>query len=357
MPDYSVYEGNGIFITWEPMATGPVSHYFLKRSENLNGTFEGVATVAFPLDNYIDRDGGLDSYYIVEERNASDVVVAEHKPMWGDELVLRAAVAQEINWLLFINVYRERLLFVDDKRTRAKITAWGAMNYRPRPRIYISAPQDDGDREPYYIIPQVGTRDLLTQVDFEPDGYTWSETQTADYAEFEWFADYNGYIYFVDSNDVPVEVKRADNVYIDYTFQAVSPHEINNAIYLAACEIVAQAGVDKGYLGGIPNDIGNIPRRWDAAIVDGAAYRLLRKVALSLNHHERRLALRDWQVDNDDPAKRLMEMAKEYGDRFKDEKEAIKVEKYPNTLLVVGTEYQLPGQRNRFFRMNFAASQ
>jgi len=62
-------------------------------------------------------------------------------------------------------------------------------------------------------------------------------------------------------------------------------------------------------------------------------------------------------VEGDDPARRLLEMAKEYGDRFKDEKEALRIEKYPDTLMVVGQEYMLPGARSRFFRMSFASSQ
>lgn len=357
MPDYDVFEGYGMMVVWESEATGPVDHVYIKRSEYLDGTFEGIATVAFPQDYYVDRDGKLDSFYIIEERNASDVIVATHKPLWGDELMLRSAVAQELNWLLRIPVYRERLIFVDDQRTKAKITAWGSMNnYKPQPRIYISAVQDEGDREPYYVIPQRGTRNLATQIEFENDGITWSGTQTADYAEFEWYADYNGYIYFVDSNNDPISVKRADNVLIDYTFQAVSPRDINVAIYLAACEIVAQPGVNKGYIVNA-NQIGNIPRPWDAALVDGAAYRILRKLALSLNQRERMLAFRDWQVDGDDPAKRLLDMAKEYGDKFKDEKELLTKYEYPQTVLVIGQEYMLPGQRNRFFRMNFAATQ
>ena len=154
MPDYDIFEGNGIYITWESEATGPVDHIYIKTSQYLDGTFSGIATVAFPQDYYVDQGGKLDSFYIIEERNASDVIVATHKPLWGDELMLRSAVAQELNWLLRIPVYRERLLFVNDQRTRAKITAWGAMNnYKPQPRIYISAVQDDGDHEPYYVIP------------------------------------------------------------------------------------------------------------------------------------------------------------------------------------------------------------
>jgi len=358
MADYSSYEGNGIFVQWQPEATtGTVSHYYLSTSQYLNGTFSGIASVAFPTDFYVDQGGKLDSFYIVEERDVSDNILATHQPLWGDELMLRASLAYELSWLLRVPVYRERLLFVDDARTKARITAWGSMNYFPRPRIYISTVQNDGDREPYQLIPQRGTTNLGTQIEFESDGFTWSGSQTAEYASFEWYADYNGYIYFVDSSGDPISVERADNVFIDYTFQAISPHEMNNAIYLAACEIIAQPGVDKSGRVNGPTDIGNLPRRWDAALVDGAAYRLLRRLALSLNQAERRLAFRDWQTENDDPAKRILDMAAPYGDRFKEEKELITKEEYPSTVLVIGQEYMLPGQRNRFFRMSFAASQ
>jgi hypothetical protein len=198
---------------------------------------------------------------------------------------------------------------------------------------------------------------VATQIEMENDGFTWSGTQTAEYASFEWYADYNGYIYFVDSSGAPVSVKREDNVLIDYTFQAISPHEMNDAIYLAACEIITQPGVDKTGRCNGPTDIGNLPRRWDAALVDGAAYRLLRRLALSLNQIERKLPFRDWQVEGDDPARRILEQAKEYGDRFKEEKEAITKEEYPRPNIIVGQEMMLPGQRNRFFRMSFAATQ
>jgi len=358
MADYTNYEGNGIFISWQPISTdlSAIDHCSIKRSGYQNGTYEEITTIDFPQDYYVDGDGSLDSYYIIEERNASDIVLATHHPLWGDELMLRSSVAYELSWLLNVPVYQERLSFANDQRTKAKITAWGSINYWPRPKVYITGTQNDGDREPYILIPQKGATNIDTQIDFADDGVTWADTQTPDYDELEWYPDYNGYIYFVDTDGNPVSIKRADEVLIDYTFKAVSTTEINNAIYTTACDITAQAGVDKSYSAN-PGTIGNIPRYWDAALVDGAAYRILRRMALSLNQTERKLPFRDWSSDGDDPARRMLEMAKEYGEKFALEKKEIATAKYPNIRIIVGQEMQMPGARNRFFRMSFAATQ
>lgn len=342
------FEGaQGVYLTWDYLASTAPSHFYVKRSDYIQGTYTGVATVAYPINEYVDEAGSLESYYIVEERNVSDVVIATHQPMWGDELMLRASLAYELDWLLRVPVYRERLIFTNDERTEAYVAAWGPMNYWPRPRVYLSAKQTDGDREPFLVVPQRGFTNVINEG---------TET-SADYASFEWYNDYNNRIHFVDSGGNPISVKEYDDVFMDYTFQAITPREMNDAIYLAACEIVAQPGVDKGIVGSAPREIGNLPRYWDAALIDGAAYRILRRVALSLNQQERKIVFRDWQVEGDDPARRIAEMAKEYGDKFKDEKEAIRIEKYPDTQMVVGQEYQLPGARSRFFRMSFASSQ
>lgn len=341
------FEGaQGVYLTWDYLSSTAPSHFYIKRSDYIQGTYTGVATVAYPINEFVDENGGLESYYIVEERNGSDTVIATHQPMWGDELMLRASLAYELDWLLRVPVYRERLVFVDDERTEAYVAAWGPMNYWPRPRLYLSAAQTDGDREPFLVVPQRGMSSITNVA-----GVT-----AANYASFEWYNDYNNHIHFVDTAGTPIQVEQYDDVFMDYTFQAITPREMNDAIYLAACEIVAQPGIDKGYIAG-PRDIGTLPRRWDAALIDGAAYRILRRVALSLNQQERKIVFRDWQVEGDDPAKRMLEMAKEYADRFKDEKEAIRIEQYPDTQMVVGQEYQLPGARNRFFRMSFASSQ
>jgi len=342
------FEGaQGVYITWDYMSASAPSYYYIKRSDYIQGTYTGVATVAYPINEYVDEAGSLESYYIVEELDSGGTVIATHQPMWGDEMMLRASLAYELDWLLRVPVYRERLIFTNDERTEAHVAAWGPMNYWPRPRVYLSAKQTDGDREPFLVVPQRGFANVINEG---------TET-TPDYVSFEWYNDYNNHIHFVDTAGAPVSVKEYDDVFMDYTFQAITPREMNDTIYLAACEIVAQPGVNKGFIGSAPRQIGDIPRWWDGALIDGAAYRILRRVALSLNQQERKIVFRDWQVDGDDPARRMLEMAKEYADRFKDEKEAIKFAEYPTTEMVVGQEYMLPGARSRFFRMSFASSQ
>ena len=341
------YEGaDGVYLTWDRIDdSGTVDHYSITRSTHIDGTYSDVTTVDFPENEYVDTEGDINDYYIIIEEDSSDNVLATHSPIWGQELLLRSSVAYEMRWLLETPVFREQPLFTNDERTKARTAAWGSWNYFPRPELYISAKVADGERSALKLISEVGVSGLDnvgSAADDYPNG-------------LKWYSDYNNNIFFVQSDGVtPQSIAWHDDIQVNYWFQAISTREINDAIYLAACAIVSQPGVDKSYIAS-PRNIGGIPYRWDAAILNGAAYFLYRRLAMWLNSRYRRLVhLEPWQEGEDsfDPS-RVMDMAKTYKEAFDEDKENITKEKYPTIGVISTPEFQMPGSRSRFFRLAF----
>jgi len=342
------YEGaDGIYLTWDRMDfSGDVDHYRITRSTHIDGTYSLVTTVEFPENEYIDTDGDISDYYIITEEKSDDTVLATHYPIWGEELLLRSSVAYEMRWLLETPVFRENPIFTNDERTKARTMAWGSWDYWPRPELYISMKVSDGERSALKMIPMRGTSGLDnvgTTDDDYPDG-------------LEWYCDYNNNIFFVQSDGVtPQGIAWHDVIEINYWFHAITDREINDAIYLAACEVVAQPGVDKTNRVTGPRNIGSLPRRWDAALLNGASYFLYRRLAMWLNSRYRRLVHLEPGVEGDDAfdPSRILDMAKSYKEAFDENKEQIKTETYPTIGVISTPEYQLPGQRQRFFRLAF----
>ncbi len=339
------YEGaDGVYISWDRMDTsGDVDHYRITRSTHIDGTYEDVTTVDFPANEYVDTEGDISNYYVILEEKADNTVLATHMPTWGEELLLRASVAYQLSWLLRTYVFRERPIFTNDARTKARTMSWGSWNYEPEPELYISAKVADGERSPLMLLPKRGTAGLDnvgTSADDYPNG-------------LEWYSDYNSNIYFVQSDgSTPQSIAWHDDIQVNYEFRAISTREINNAIYLAACDIVAQPGVDKTNRVSSPRNIGSLPYRWDGALTSGACYYILRAFAVSLNNKLRKQPFYD-PDSNPDPASKMMEQAKQFKDDFDKAKEMIRIEKYPTIGVISTPEYQLPGQRQRFFRLAF----
>jgi hypothetical protein len=325
--------------------SGDVDHYGISRSTHIDGTYTAVTTVDFPENEYVDTTGDISDYYIITEEEADDTVLATHYPIWGEELLLRSSVAYEMRWLMETPVFREIPLFTNDGRTKARTMAWGSWDYFPRPELYISMKATDGDRSALKMIPQRGTTGLDnvgTTADDYPNG-------------LEWYADYNNNIFFVQTDGVtPQAIAWHDEIEINYWFHAVSDREINDAIYLAACGIVSQPGVDNSLVAG-PRSIGSLPRRWDFTLLNGAAYILYRRLAMWLNSRYRRLVHLEPGVEGDDSydPSRILDMAKTYKEAYDEGKELITKEKYPSLAVVSTPEYQLPGSRQRFFRLSF----
>jgi len=244
-------------------------------------------------------------------------------------------------------VYQEDLRFINEDRTIGYVASWGPWCYFERPRVYITrAPITSsftpGSKAAYMILPQKGTTNLVTQVN--PSGVT-----VKNYNSIEWYPDYNGRIYFVDKYGVPVSIDWYDSILVDYQFQAFTTRELNDALWLAAGELISRPGI--GTDGRVENyaTIGDFPRRWDFALVAGASYWLLRRLSIMLLQRERRLVF----VDEDGKAPDITSLLGEYKKQFDTAVEKIALAERPSIRANVTPEYYLPGQRARFFRMAF----
>jgi hypothetical protein len=349
---YSLLEGSGVYITWDRMYTGatPVDHYRILYSSHRDGTYTSIDTVDWPENEYIDQTDTADiqNYYKIQEEDAANNVLASSQPLWGEELLLRASLAFEMDAFLRVPVYGEELHFINEQRTIGYTASWGPWCYFERPRVYISrAPMggsgfQPGAKDAYMILPQKGTTNLITQVD--PSGGT-----VKSYSSLEWYADYNGRIYFIDSLGAPVSIDWYDSIFVDYYFQAFTTRELNDALFLAAGEIISRPGISQDSRVENYGSIGDFPRRWDFALVAGASYWLLRRLATMLLQRERRLVF----LDPDGKIPEFSALMQEYKKQFDTAVEQIQKETRPQIGVNVVPEYALPGQRSRFFRFSF----
>jgi hypothetical protein len=92
-----------------------------------------------------------------------------------------------------------------------------------------------------------------------------------------------------------------------------------------------------------------MPRRWDYALVAGASFWLLRRLALMLLQRERRLVF----MDPDGKVPDLSNLMESYKSQFADAAKVIPIESFPLIGVNITPSYQLPGSRSRFFRMSF----
>jgi hypothetical protein len=199
-----------------------------------------------------------------------------------------------------------------------------------------------GSKDAYTILPQQGTENLITQVNT-------SGGVIKNYDSLEWYPDYNGRVYFVDNAGNPISIDWYDSILVDYQFSAFTTRELNDALWLAAGEIISRPGIDKdGKVINYPG-IGALPRRWDFALVSGAAYWLLRRLSIMLLQRERRLVF----LDPDGKVPDLTSLIDSYRKQFSENLENIAKETRPSIRANVTPEYYLPGQRQRFFRMSF----
>lgn len=348
---YALTEGQGIYLTWDRLYDGatPIDHYRILWSTHRDGTYVDLDTVEWPENEYIDTSSTADiqNYYIIQEEDASNNVLASSKPLWGEETLLRASLAYEMDSFLRTPVYAEELHFINEERTIGYTASWGPWCYWERPRVYITrAPMvggfQPGAKDAYTILPQKGAANLVTQVN--PSGVT-----TKSYTSLEWYPDYNGRVYFVDSLNNPVSVDWYDSILVDYQFSAFTTRELNDALWLAGGEIISRPGISQdGKILNYP-DLGAFPRRWDFALVSGASYWLLRRLAVMLLQRERRLVF----LDPDGKVPDLTSLMDSYRKQFSENLENIAKESRPSIRANVTPEYYLPGQRQRFFRMSF----
>jgi hypothetical protein len=124
-----------------------------------------------------------------------------------------------------------------------------------------------------------------------------------------------------------------------------SGSQLNDALYLALQAINAQPGTSKF------KTVGIAPYYYDAALITGATYYLLRSLSVQLKSREFKLLLAD--PENNDIFNQVKEDARMYKEDFDKFLEKLPLARYPTTKTIVTPEYMLPGGRSRFFRAMF----
>jgi hypothetical protein len=338
------YSGQGILVSWDWSGTANVTKIKISRSDyGRSAPYEEVDTVDYPDFYYIDTEANLESFYLLEELNISDEVLYTHPIIWGEELFLTAAIFYEIGAFLKLRSYRERLMFNAGRTiARSSMPDW---ILDPAPIIEINAPNSDETQGLQKL-------DMLTTI-------TDTTNAGGDYPDgLKYALDYNGKVYFYNSDDEVVSIKPYDNrVLATYQFRGISNHAVNNALTQALHAIVAQPGVNKY------TTVGSAPVWWDRAIICGAAGYLLRQLAVKLLVPEIAIFYLSDATDLSNLDSKAREKAdfmnaksKEYLEEFKDAKEALRIEKYPNIYIISTPEFQLPGGRSRFFREMWKSS-
>jgi hypothetical protein len=152
-----------------------------------------------------------------------------------------------------------------------------------------------------------------------------------------------GKIYFMNSNGDSASISEYDTVLVTYYVKLFTNNQINNALYLSLQMINAQPGLDK------ISSVGAVPYYYDAVLVVGATYYLLRQLLVGLNQRERRLLVMDPDSTFDAVAS-LRESAKMYDEEFKEGLKKLPLAVRPTMGTITVPEYAFPGGRSRMFR-------
>jgi hypothetical protein len=319
----------GIYIHWDRSgATGVVSTVVM-RSKQYDGDYESIGVVAWPVNEFIDPDGSPADYYLVQDLDNTDTVLNTSQPIQGEALLIKASLAYQIKDLLRVNIYDEDALFSSYDRTWARLT-FPNWNYWPRPEIRINSHSDFGASSPMIALSENNT--ILRTID----------GSTNDYADgLKYKLDYQGRVYFLNSSNAPISLQEYNYILATYNVRLFTGVEMNSALNLALQSINAQAGVSKVRF------VAQAPIYWDAALIAGATYYLLRSLLTRLTNRETRMLIQD---PDDKFIDDLRQTAKMYKEDFDALMKAIPTSRYPYTTAVVTPEYVMPGGRSRMFR-------
>lgn len=326
---YGNQESPGVYLNWDrqPSPAG-TAKYRIERAENFQADFEEVDTVDFPANEYIDDAGRPENFYRIVELSAADAVLRTSQPMIGEELLVKASLAYQLRDLLRVRVLDEELPF--NRGRTVGISSFPNWNYMPSPMIRISSDSQDGDLDPMELMSQDEgiVKTLAGSTNNYPNGLRYK-------------LDYQGRIFFIDNDGEPVSVDPADTVLASYAVRLFTGREMNDALYMALQTINSQPG-STTY-----NTVGQAPAYYDAALVIGATYWLIRSLMLRLTNRETRLLVEDPDNKWADSLKTIADMYKEDWDKLV---KTLPIKQYPRLRTVVTPEYYLPGGRSRFFR-------
>lgn len=306
-----------------------------------------VASVNAPLNELIDDAGNPADIYYIKQSSCDFSRTISLIPLNAEELLVKSSVLYELNALLKVAVYDEEPLYGFDRKSAT--LAYGDIVTDPLPQVRITSSTNQGQRSPMYVISQFGgVSDTLDQSTDDPFN---APVATVNYTNglFYRFTS-NGVLYFVDSYGEPVSIKEYDTILVTYYVKLFTNRQINNALYLALQSINAQPGVNK------ISTVANAPFWYDAALVTGASYYLIRQLLVGLNQRERRLLVMDPESGAFDAVASLRETAKMYQDEFTELLKKIPLAKRPVMGTITVPEMALPGGRSRMYRQLWKGS-
>jgi hypothetical protein len=328
---YGAQDSPGIYLNWDrfPAASSSIATYQIERATSFNGPYVSIASVDYPVNEYIDEEGMPGYYYRIVELDGSGFTLRVGPPMIGDELLVKASLAYQVRDLLRVRVLDEEIQF--NRGRNVGLTSFPNWNYSPRPTIRISSLSNDGARDPMEIMSE---DEPILRTSGTVDNYP---------GGLKYKLDYQGNIYFLNSSGQPASVEYSDTVLSTYYVRMFSGREMNDALYMALQQINALPGVTS-----YPT-VGSAPYWYDAGMVIGATFWLIRGLMLRLTNRETRLLIHEPGADDAwiDNLKSIAEMYKTDWDGVL---KTMPKARYPSLRTVVTPEYYLPGGRSRFFR-------
>ena len=331
---YNTTAGNpGIYIEWDRYTSTGVANYKVFRSSYFDGTYTEIATVAYPINEYVDTAGNPNSYYVIQEVNSSNTVLSTSQPISGDELLIKSSLRYELQTLLNVPVYDEEIIF-NGNRTRGTV-AFPYWNYNPRPEVRITGYSEDGNRDSMFTLSEY---DPITKTLNDTTNYT---------SGLKFKSDYMGNIYFINTANNAQSVHSYDTVLVSYNIRLFTGSHMNHALNMALQSVNAQPGSNK-----YPTVV-SAPFYYEPALISGACYYLLRSLLTSLTARQKRLLLEDPDAKVFEDLKSSATMYKE---EFDKQLEKLPIARYPRIGTITVPEFNLPGGRSRFFRYNFNIS-
>ena len=332
--DYMSTAANpGVYISWERRSTSTVAFYQIQRGPALDGPYSTIALVPFPASDYVDSEGNPSHYYKIIEVAPDGSVLSTGESITGSELLIKASLIFQIKTLMEVHVESEEGIFEHFNRSSCRFTHkyWNAY---PKPEIRISGSSSDGNIDPFIHLDGINPiyKTVNGTINNYPQGLICS-------------ADYNGRLFFKNASGSPIQIESYDSIYASYWVKMFTHSELNNALYMALQAINAQPGTSKF------TSVASAPFYYDAALITGATYYLLRSLVVQLKNREFKLLLAD--PDNNDIFNQFKDDARLYKEDFDKFLEKLPLAKYPTTKTIVTPEYMLPGGRSRFFRALF----
>jgi len=316
-------DSRSIYIVWDYTIRTNVAYYKILKSLNFNGDYEEIDIIPFPANDYYDANGTPFDYYKVVELDANMNVLSTMGPFVGEEALIKQSLYYQVRDLLEVNVSNELAIF-DYTRTKAKFQH-GNWNYWNPLELRITSAEPGGfsglsDHDPIFQTTLKGGQNY-------PDGLLIKPN-------------YQGVVHTVNTQGNPQAVQPYDDVVASYQIRMFTVREMNDALKMALSGITALPGTYK-----IEN-VAQAPFEWDAALISGAGYFLMRSLQTRiLNQQTQRLL-----VNSNITPDYVKGLAATYKEDYEKYKETLPYSRYPHIFSIVSPTNTMPGGMSRMYR-------